>query len=214
MTVFADPATWRSVNLAAYERMAPDYFRRSQGAGIEADAARFVSSLIARFGPGPRVLDVGSGPGVDSWRLSDAGAIPVCLDTAAGMLRTAGSRSAPAALVCGDMLRSPFGAGSFHGAWASASLLHAPKPALPQALAEIRRVLVRRGILYLAMRAGQGRLITGQGTSHARVLTLYGEGELEAALAKSGLRVVTLTSRKWPVGLDGGRWIHGFAVRD
>ena len=108
----------------------------------------------------------------------------------------------------------PSAPGPFHGAWACASLLHAPKPALPQALAEIRRVLVRRGILYLAMRAGQGSLITGQGTSHARVLTLYGESELEAALAKSGLRVVTLTSRKWPVGLDGGRWIHGFAVRD
>ncbi len=194
--------------------MAPDYFRRSEGAGIEADAARFVSLLIARFGPGPRVLDVGSGPGVDSWRLSDAGTVPVCLDTAAGMLRTAGARSAPAALVCGDMLGSPFGAGSFHGAWACASLLHAPKPALPQALAEIRRILVRGGILYLAMRAGQGRRITNQGTSHARVLALYSESELDAALAKSRLRVMALMPRKWPAGLDGGQWIHGFAVRD
>ncbi len=214
MPAFADPATWRSVNLAAYERMATDYFRRSEGAGIEADAARFVALLIARFGPGPRVLDVGSGPGVDSWRLSDAGAAPVCLDTAAGMLRAAGARSAPAALVRGDMLGSPFGAGSFHGAWACASLLHAPKPALPQALAEIRRILVRGGILYLAMRAGQGRLITGQRTSLTRVLALYSESELEAALANSKLRVVALASRKWPVGLDGGQWIHGFAVRD
>ena len=112
------------------------------------------------------------------------------------------------------MLGSPFGAGSFHGAWACASLLHAPKPALPQALAEIRRVLAKGGILYLAMRAGQGSLIIGQGTSHARVLTLYGESELEAALAKSRLRVMELMLRKWPAGLDGGQWIHGFAVRD
>ena len=210
----ADPAAWRSVNRAAYERMAPDYFRRSEGAGIEADAAEFVSLLTARFGPGPRVLDVGSGPGVDSWRLRDAGAAPVCLDVAAGMLRAARARSAPAALACGDMLDSPFGAGSFHGAWACASLLHTPKRALPRALAEIRRILISGGVLYLAMRAGRGRLITNQGTSLERVLVRYGEDELEAALAKSGLRTLTLAPREWPLGLDGGEWIHGFAVRD
>ena len=210
----ADPAAWQSVNRAAYERMAHDYFRRSEGAGIEADAVEFVSMLTARFGPRPRVLDIGSGPGVDSWRLSDAGAAPVCFDTAVGMLRAAGARSAPAALVCGDMLVSPFGAGSFHGAWACASLLHAPKPALPRALAEIRRILVGGGIVYLAMRAGRGRLIANQGTSLERVLARYSEDELEAALTESGLRALTLGPREWPLGLDGGKWIHGFAVRD
>ena len=214
MTALADVPAWRSVNRAAYERMASDYFRRSEGAGIEADAAEFVSLLIDRFGPRPRVLDVGSGPGVDSWRLRDAGAAPVCLDTAVGMLRTAGARSAPAGLVCGDMIDSPFGAGSFHGAWACASLLHTPKRALPRALAEIRRVLVGGGIVYLAMLAGRGRLITNRGTSLERVLARYGQDELEAALIRSGLRTLALAPREWPLGLDGGKWIHGFAVRD
>ena len=70
------------------------------------------------------------------------------------------------------------------------------------------------GILYLAMRAGRGRLITNQGTSYTRVLARYSVDELEAALSKSRLRALALAPRKWPLGLDGGKWIHGFAVRD
>ena len=64
------------------------------------------------------------------------------------------------------------------------------------------------------MRAGRGRLITNKGTSLERVLARYDQDELEAALTKSGLRALTLAPREWPLGLDGGKWIHGFAVRD
>ncbi len=213
MPTLADSATWRSVNGAAYDRMALDYFRRSEGAGIEADAMRLVSSLISRFGSAPRVVDIGSGPGVDAWWLSDAGASPICIDVSASMLRTANDRSAPAVFVCGDMLKNPFISESFHGAWACASLLHAPKSGLPQALEEIHRILVRGGLLYLALRAGEGHLIASRGTSHARFLALYRESELETALVEAGLRPLALSQRKWPLALDDGFWIHGFAIR-
>ena len=76
-----------------------DYFRRSVGAGIEEDAVEFVCllrSLRSDFGSRPRVLDLGSGPSGDAWRLTDAGASVICLDASFQMLKQGQQRSAPA----------------------------------------------------------------------------------------------------------------------
>ena len=213
MRPVTDLSTWKSVNLAAYERMASDYFRRSDGAGIEIDALRFVSMLIERFGSMPVILDAGSGPGIDAWRINDAGGQLICLDISVRMLWAANERCAPAALVCGDMLSTPFRSHSFHGVWASASLFHVPRPALTEALGEICRLLVKDGILYLSLRAGEGQVSVNPGTGCARLLCLYQEDGLESVLLEAGLCPLTLDRRKWPRSLNDGVWIHGFAIR-
>src|SRR3990172_9888938 len=114
---------------------APDPFLTTQHA-YEADAqgwaeARndrsavkpYIETFARLTGQGARVLDVGCGPGFDTVGLVKAGLAPVALDFAGAMARLA-AKQAPGAVVQSDARHLPFVAASFHGVWASASLLH------------------------------------------------------------------------------------------
>lgn len=79
--------------------------------------------------PGQRVLDLGMGPGQDSWHLADLGFNVVGVDFSPEMVHAAenleSSPNRPTFLE-GDMtqLAKMFPENSFDGAWVSASLLH------------------------------------------------------------------------------------------
>lgn len=193
--------------------MAPDYRRRSEGAGIEEDARTFVLALARRFGPSPRVLELGSGPATDAWRLRDAGAKVVCLDAAPTMLLTAARRSVPALLAGGDLLQLPFGDETFAGAWACGSLLHVPSTALPAALLEARRVLLPAGLAYLTLRAGSGQRITGPSPGLTRLFSYFSEPEIEKTLADAGFAPLSSDTRLWPNSLVAEPWLHFLARR-
>ncbi len=102
-----------------------------------------------------RILDAGSGTG-NAWRGLAArypGARMVALDLASGMLRQARAaapwhqrllRKLPAA-VCGDLECLPLAGGSIDLAWSNLALQWVN--ALPQAFAELRRVLAPGGLL-------------------------------------------------------------------
>ena len=49
----------------------------------------------------------------------------------------------------------PFPPSSFDGVWAHTSLLHVPKPRLPEALEGIAKILEPGGSLFIALREGE-----------------------------------------------------------
>ena len=87
--------------------------------------------------PGKRVVDIGCGPGQDSWHFARLGFEVTGLDFSSIMIESAralgGSENTPDFIV-GDMLEigERFPENSFDGAWVCASLLHIERNDVPK----------------------------------------------------------------------------------
>jgi ubiquinone/menaquinone biosynthesis C-methylase UbiE len=173
---------------------------------------------MAALVPGPRVLDLGVGPGTSALEMAraDPGRVHVGLDVSSPMLRLARARALATgvALPLGraDGLRLPVRDGTFDGATGHSLLYLLPEPGA--ALAEIRRALRPGGrVAFLEPRAAGANLRAAlrAGSRHALAMTLwrgmsrlhcrFDEGSLAAVLAASGFVEV----RAWPV-------LSGFGV--
>lgn len=109
----------------------------------------FKTSVKKGVRGGGRVLDLGSGPGRDGLILQQNNLPVVCLDAARSMVNLTKQKGLPSLLA--DFNQLPFASESFAGVWAYTSLLHIPKSQMKGALQEIRRVLMKGGILGLGM---------------------------------------------------------------
>jgi ubiquinone/menaquinone biosynthesis C-methylase UbiE len=174
---------------------------------------------MARLVPGPRVLDLGIGPGTSA--LEMAGADPsrahVGLDRSAWMLRLARRRAAAAGvalpLVRADALRLPFRDGSLDAATGHSVLYLLDDPA--GALAEVHRALrPGGGVAFLEPRAGTARVreaFVAGGPRHALAMSMwrgmarlhrrFDEATLPALLEGAGFS----RAHAWPV-------LSGFGV--
>ena len=174
---------------------------------------------MAPLVPGPRVLDLGIGPGtsaLEMWR-ADPARRHVGLDLSGPMLRRARGRAAALGLalplVRADAARLPFRDGALDGATGHSFLYLLEDPTV--ALAEVRRVLrPGGGVAFLEPRAGAARLrdaVQGGGPRHALAMALwrgmsglhrrFDEASLPALLARAGF----VGGRAWPV-------LSGFGV--
>ena len=81
---------------------------------------------------------------------------------------------------------------SVQGCWVHASLLHLPRSAVPETLAEFRRVLVPPAMLHVAVKRGSDdEWETGRyGVGYPRWFTYWEPEELDRVLAGAGFRIV------------------------
>ncbi len=153
----SDPTA--DLNRSAYDRIAA-HFAQANAAmppEIEAAAGRLLARVKERGSTAP-VLDLGCGTGRDlAWFAAhDLKALGCDLST--GMLAQA--RQVTRAALCQMEMRSlGWASGSFQAVWCCAALLHLPKQAAPRALAEIARVLLPGGDLFLSVQKGSGEVI-------------------------------------------------------
>ncbi len=193
---------------AAYDQIAAEYAAR-QTEEPPAELIPFAAGLLARMPSGTRLLDLGCGPGRDLAWLAAQGADAVGCDLSAGMLAQARARGSRP-LVQADMRRLPFAAGTFGGIWCCASFLHLPKADAPGALAEMRRVLVPGGSLFLGVQEGAGEGWDVYGWAVARFFARYAPAEVAALLTGAGF-VVTTQGR----GVHGHRtWLQFLATTE
>lgn len=162
--------------------------------------------------PGPRVLDVGIGPGTSALEMAraDPSRRHVGVDISTRMLARASARArtarAPLFLVRADALRLPVRDAAFDGATGHSVLYLLPDPGA--ALREVRRAVRPGGrVAFLEPRAEGGDVRTALGASarHALAMTLwrsmarlhrrYDEATLAALLADAGFSA----PRTWPV---------------
>jgi SAM-dependent methyltransferase len=154
----------------------------------------------ARVGPGTAVLDVGCGSGLALVLAAGRGAVPAGLDISAGLLGIARDRLPGADLREGDMASLPFADDSFDAVTGVNAFQFAGDPR--QALREAARVVRPAGrvvaSLFAAPERSQGTVVheamsalipPEQAGDHAPY-ALSAPGNLEAALAGAGLRVV------------------------
>jgi ubiquinone/menaquinone biosynthesis C-methylase UbiE len=178
------------------------------------DDCRAMAALVE----GPRVLDLGIGPGTSALEMRRAAPARshVGLDLSAAMLARARRRAAALGLrlplVRADALHLPFRAGRFDGVTGHSLLYLLDDPRA--ALAEVLRVLRPGGaVAFLEPRAGRARLsrALAAGAHHAIAMAVwrgmsrlhrrFDEGALAALLGAAGFA----RARAWPV-------LSGFGV--
>ena len=147
--------------------------------------------FLALLPEGSSILEVGCGAGHDMAWLEAQGAAVTGIDLSPGMLAQARPR-VRGTLMEMDMRHLEFPDNSFGGIWCMASLLHLPKAEAPQALAEMRRVLVPDGVLALAIQEGEGEVWETEAYGHPveRFFARYSAQEAERMLADAGFLVL------------------------
>lgn len=195
-----DPDTLRF-----YAENAPAYVARGAHG-----TSRHIPAFLSRLPPAAYVLDLGCGGGRDAQALIAAGHQ---VDPTDG--------SAAIAAKAQDLLGIPVrvmrfedldAQGLYDAVWANASLLHVPRPALPDVLARVRTAL-KPGGLHMASYKGGGQ--EGR-DSHGRYFNYLGAEELRAIYQASGkwevLSLIEYTGGGYDPGVEGP-WTAIFARR-
>jgi len=137
----------------AYDAMAETRDREGYPAWKRNVRADFLEVL--RREEHARLLEIGAGPGRDGSFFAERGLNVVCVDLSPEMVRLCLEKGLEAHVMDAVDLRLP--AGSFDAVYSFNGLLHLPKPELPRALREVRRVLRPGGPFFLGLYGGLDR---------------------------------------------------------
>jgi SAM-dependent methyltransferase len=187
-----------AMNRDTYELVADDYEQRHRDPhpGLVADAAEFASAVPA----GP-VADIGCGPGRDLRLLRQNGLTAIGLDLSRAMLAAGGL----AGLVQAEMRFLPLRTDSLAGVWSQAAMLHIPHAQVPQVLAEMSRVCVPGGRLFLVVAEGDGEAVEPHpsGAGLQRFFAYHRADPLQNLLADVGFSVTAVRREE-----SHRRWLH------
>lgn len=130
------------------------YAERAEGytaSGAE-HVNRRLAGFLARLAPGARILDLGCGGGRDAAAMLAAGFDVAACDGSPEMAaRAAQVLGHPVRVLAFDALEE---VEAYDAIWASASLLHVPRLALPGVLARVFRALRPGGVHFASYKAG------------------------------------------------------------
>ena len=160
-------------------------------------------------------MDLGCASGVQSKVLSDLGFEVVGLDLSPRMVAQAKKRAPNAKFVVGDMTNMNFANGVFDGVYARASFLHIPIKIIPKVLKSVHQILKDNGILYLAVKEGEGeKEITDRrhGQKVTRFFSFFKEDELVKFLGKAGFEILKIS--KFQKHKDSPSWLQILARKN
>ena len=195
---------------ATYEKIAHIYVQSNQDRSVlAAQIAQFVS-LVDSNG---WVLDVGCGPGFDTAVFQQHNLQTIALDYTLAMMQAGQTAlDIKANFVQGDMRCLPFVPQQFAGIWASASLLHLAQEDVPQTLSHFHSLLCPDGILYLAVKCGEGASWTEKsyGEAEPRFFTYWQPDALDTLLKTAGFTILDGGSTQ----ASKGQWLERFAKKN
>ena len=141
----ADLTRISSATLEHYDRQAESFWQATR----DHDVRQNIDALIERIEGRPpfTLLDFGCGPGRDLCTLTARGHVAIGLEGAARFVAMAREQSGCEVLQQ-DFLHLDLPPQRFDGIYANASLFHVPASELPRVLAELRRALKPRGVLF------------------------------------------------------------------
>ena len=178
----------------AYER---DAARYADMTNEEAEAVRaHLEEVAAAMPPGGRVLDLGCGPAWAAAWFAARGFEIHAIDASPALAAEALSRYGIEVEIA-DIAQLDV-AGAYDGIWASFSLLHLDRSAMPIMLGRLARALRPGGMLYLGMKEGQG----DERDDLGRYYSYFGEQELLELLRGTGFSART-AERRVATGLAG-----------
>ncbi|TAV99624.1 class I SAM-dependent methyltransferase [Rhizobium ruizarguesonis] len=168
-----------------------------ENAEIYANRARSLpkqrlDAFLAGLAAGAAILELGCGGGQDSAYMLSQGFDVTPTDGSAELARQAEALiGRPVRVMLFQELEAD---SAFDGVWAQASLLHVPRPELPNVFARIRRALRTGGIIHATFKAGDAEGHDGFGRYYN-----YPSAEwLSELLTKGGWRNIAISES------DGG----------
>lgn len=189
--------TWPDI-AATYDAVAEDY---AAAFADELAGKPFDRSLLDAFAasvPAGPVLDVGCGAAGHVTRyLADRDVHAVGLDVSAGVCAAARRLQPQLSFLVADVRSLPLADASAAGLVAFYSLIHLPRPELPAALRECRRVLAPGASMLLSFHGGAGELTADDWFGRAVTVraTLVSATELTALVSSAGFEVVAKHAR-------------------
>lgn len=168
-----------------------------------------IDPFVAKLRPGARILELGCGGGQDSEEMLRRGFDVMPTDGSPELARQAELRLGRSVGVL--LFEDLDEVAAYDGVWAHASLLHAPRPALPGIIDRIHRALRPGGIFYASFKAGEAEGRDGLG----RYFNYLSAAELRAAYG-AGERWQSLTIEEdIGSGYDRQptRWLHALAIK-
>lgn len=141
--------------------------------------------------PGKRMLDVGCGTSRYAGRFIEKGLEYVGIDLSPLMVEVSKKRNPDSLFSAMSFRRLSFPDESFDGLWCCCSLGYEPKRNIAQVLKELRRVLVKNGILFVVMPDIEvsDEEINDHDDGEAIYYSLYFPDEFHEELERAGFRV-------------------------
>jgi SAM-dependent methyltransferase len=153
--------------------------------------------LVVDVGDLGPICDLGCGPGQIAHYLNWRGANVVGIDLSPKMVAEASRRNRHVVFDVGNMLALDVPDASWGGIAAFYSLIHIPRPRVPDALSECRRVLKPGGSLLVACHLGEGALHRDDwwGRHVSLDFWLFERADLEDCVGQAGFDIVQTIER-------------------
>lgn len=148
-------ADYRDVTRESYDKTAVEYQENTEKLLPQKKAEKFLGYL----GANSLILDLGCGPGRDAKYFVALGHRVIGADISPQMIALAKDAVPEGEFVVSDIESLEQEEKSLDGIWASASLLHVSKEAMPDVLAKLYRFLKPGGIFYVSMKKGAGEVL-------------------------------------------------------
>lgn len=191
--------------IETYNKIANLYAKRKEDKLLQFQLNTFISLLPKKA----KVLEAGCGPGRDAAYLQEDGLDIIGIDISNGMLKEAKKKKIKVKKM--DMLNLKFEDKLFDGIWCMASLSDIQKKDAQTALKEFYRVLKDPGVIYIAVKEGEGEEIVEKEEYNKmpRFYAYYKQAELEDLLKFNGFKIVKATTSND----QGILWVEIFAKK-
>lgn len=179
------------LTLDTYEQAAERY-RAGRTQTVQPELHALLDELAARLPAGGRVLELGSGPGIEARALEERGLTVRRTDGAQAFVAMLRADGYPADRL--DVRVDPLG-GPYDAVLADAVLLHLTRDEFADALRRARRAVRARGLLAVTLKEGDGEEVTTERLDLPRRFTYWREPAVREVLARTGwhpLRVDTV----------------------
>ena len=157
-----------------------------------------------------KVLDLGCGSGFQSNFLSESGLEVVGVDFSDGMIKESIKRVPEAKFLVMDILKLKFPKAYFDGIYARASLFHIKKKDIGETLKKLNDILKKGGIIYLALKEGEGERYMDHPQKGSRFFAFYQEKEMENLLKKYRFKIIEVFYEK----TSNTNWLQILARKD
>lgn len=157
-----------------------------------------------------KILDLGCGSGFQAKILSEFGLEVTGIDFSDEMIKESRKKAPEAKFLAMDILRLKFPKAYFDGIYARASLLHVKKKNIGEVLKKLNDILKKGGIIYIALKGGEGERYIKHPQKGNRFFAFYQEKEMENLLKKNGFEIIEVFYEK----TSNTNWLQILARKD
>jgi SAM-dependent methyltransferase len=183
---------------STYDQLAEEYARHLSDELLNKPLdCQLLDRFAAQLRDKGLVCDMGCGPGQVARYLHERGVVVCGIDLSPEMVAQARRLHPDIRFAQGDLLELAVPDGAFAGLTAFYSIVHLPKESLPQAFAELWRVLQPGGSLVLAFHVGDERVQPAElwGIPVTLDWLFFPTQEIAAQLAAAGFELTEVVER-------------------